>query len=93
MHPLFHFINEYATISEAEFKFFLSNFIQKEIPKKYYLLEQGETCKYMAFIVEGAMRQYYIDEKGVKHIVNLHIENSWAVDRESFVIRTPAFIL
>lgn len=47
----------------------------------------------MAFIVEEAMRQYYIDEKGVKHIVNLHIENSWAVDRESFVIRTPAFIL
>lgn len=90
MHPLFHYINKYAIISEEDFKVFLSHFTQKKIKKKQYLLEEGEISKYMAFIVKGSMRQYYIDEKGVEHIVNLYIENYWAVDRESFVMCTPS---
>lgn len=36
------------------------------------------------------MRQYYLDEKGVEHIVNLYVENWWAGDRESFVMFTPS---
>jgi CRP-like cAMP-binding protein len=47
-------------------------------------------CKYAAFIVKGAMRQYSVDDKGSEHIVRLSIENWWAVDRESFVMLTPS---
>ncbi len=90
MHPLFHYINEYAIISEEDFKILLSHFIQKRIRKKQYLLEEGEICKHMAFIIKGAMRQYYMDEKGVEHIVDLYVENWWAVDRESFVMCIPS---
>lgn len=90
MHPLFHYMNKYAVISEEDFKDFLDHFSQKRIRKKEYLLEEGEICKYMAFIVKGAMRQYYMDEKGVEHIVNLYVEDWWAVDRESFVMCTPS---
>ena len=36
------------------------------------------------------MRQYYRDEKGIEHIVNLYVENWWAGDRESFVMSTPS---
>lgn len=44
----------------------------------------------MAFIAVGAMRKYYLDEKGVEHIVDLYIEGWWAVDRESYVMSTPS---
>ena len=44
----------------------------------------------MAFITKGAMRQYYVDEKDVEHVINLYIENWWACDRESFVMSTPS---
>jgi len=92
MHPLFHYINKYAStlISKEEFKVFRSYFIQKKIRKRQYLLQEGEICKYFAFIIKGAMRQYYIDEKGVERIVNLYIENWWAGDHESFVAFTPS---
>ena len=53
-------------------------------------MQEGEVCKYSAFIVKGAMRQYSIDDKGVEHIIRLSIENWWAVDRESFVMLTPS---
>ncbi|MGO1244996.1 MAG: Crp/Fnr family transcriptional regulator [Sphingobacterium sp.] len=89
MHPLFNYINSYASISEDDFEFVLSHFIQKTIRKKRYLLTEGEVCKYFAFIVKGAMRKYYIDEKGVEHVVDLYIENWWAGDRESFSMFTP----
>ena len=53
-------------------------------------MQEGQVCKYSAFIVKGAMRQYTVDDKGVEHIVRLSIENWWAVDRESFVMLTPS---
>ncbi|UFH33092.1 Crp/Fnr family transcriptional regulator [Chryseobacterium sp. C-71] len=90
MHPLFHYINQYALISEEDFEIFKSHFIQKKLSKKQYLLQEGEICKYLGFIVKGAMRKYYIDEKGVEHTVNLYVENWWAGDRESFVMLTPS---
>lgn len=92
MHPLFHYINRYAStlISKDDFKTVQSHFIKKKIRKKQYLLEEGEICKYFAFIIKGAMRKYYIDEKGVEHIVDLYVEDWWAGDRESFVMFTPS---
>lgn len=90
MNPLFHYINNYASISEKDFTIFISHFIYKKIRKKRYLLEEGEICKHMAFILKGSMRQYYIDEKGVEHVINLFIEDWWAGDRESFFMRTPS---
>lgn len=85
MHPLFNYINKYAIISEEDFEGFISHFIEKKIRKKEHLLEEGEICKHMAFIIKGSMRKYYIDEKGIENIVDLYIENWWAGDRESFV--------
>lgn len=90
MHPLFNYINKYAIISEEEFKVFVSHFMEKKIRKKEYLLEEGEICKHMAFIIKGSMRKYYIDEKGVEYIVDFYIEDWWAGDRESFVKSTPS---
>ena len=42
------------------------------------------------YIIKGAMRKCYIDDKGVEHVVDLYIENWWAGDRESFVMNTPS---
>lgn len=53
-------------------------------------MHEGEVCKHFAFILKGAMRQYYIDEKGAEHFVQLAIENWWAGDRESWVNLSPS---
>lgn len=47
-------------------------------------------CKHFAFIVKGALRQYYVDEKGVERFVQLAIENWWVGDRESWVTLAPS---
>ena len=89
---LIKYINSYTStaLTDSEEELIKNIFIQKKIRKKQYFLQEGQVCKYSAFIVKGAMRQYNVDDKGVEHVVQLYIENWWAVDRESFIMLTPS---
>ena len=89
---LINHINSYTLtpLTTDEIELFGNIFIHKKIKKRQFFLQEGQVCKYAAFIVKGAMRQYTVDDKGVEHIVRLLIENWWAVDRESFVMLTPS---
>lgn len=92
MLEILNYINKYAStlISEDDFKVIAPHFIRKKKRKKQYLLQEGEVCKYTAFILKGAMRKYYLDEKGTEHMVDLYVENWWAGDRESFSTAMPS---
>ncbi len=89
---LIRHINSYTStpLTDSEAELIKNAFVPKKIRKKQYFLQEGQVCKYSAFIVKGAMRQYSVDEKGAEHIIRLLIENWWAVDRESFVMLTPS---
>ena len=90
--PLTKYINSFAItpLTSNEVELIKNAFVYKKIRKRQYFLQEGEVCKYAAFIVKGAMRQYSVDDKGIEHIVRLSIENWWAVDRESHVMLTPS---
>src|ERR1700730_9835875 len=89
---LIRYINSYISspLTESEVDLIKNTFVPKKIRRKQYFLQEGQVCKYSAFIVKGAMRQYSVDDRGVEHIIRLLIENWWAVDRESFVMLTPS---
>jgi CRP-like cAMP-binding protein len=89
---LIKYFNSYTTapLTEAEIDFIQGFFIPKKFRKRQYFLQEGEVCKYTAFIIKGAMRQYRVDEKGEEHIIKLYIENWWANDRESLMNKTPS---
>ncbi|MBC7887418.1 MAG: Crp/Fnr family transcriptional regulator [Ferruginibacter sp.] len=86
------YINKYASteIGDDDFELIKNKFTAKHFRKNQYLLQEGEVCKYVSFIVKGAIRQYSIDQKGIEHIVSLCTENWWVGDRESFTMLTPS---
>jgi CRP-like cAMP-binding protein len=100
------FVEAFSTMYEALIKYFCryatlpltendivsieSAFIPKKFRRRQYILQEGEVCKYAAFIVQGAMRQYTVDDKGEEHIIRLFIENWWATDRKSLYKQTPS---
>ena len=93
MHEILrNYINEITgcIISNEEFSYIEKGFIEKSIKKRQFLLHEGAVCKYMAFIVKGAMRQYSIDEKGNEHIVRFGTEGWWMSDRESLLMLVPS---
>ena len=89
---LFDYINQHTTLpltSEDE-ALIVTTFQPKKLRKKQYFLQEGNVCKYVGFIVKGAMRQYSVDDKGVEHIVHMYIENWWVSNRESAIMLTPS---
>ncbi|MEO6284261.1 MAG: Crp/Fnr family transcriptional regulator [Dyadobacter sp.] len=89
---LFSYINQNAAspLTSDEEALIMASFQPKKYRKKQYFLQEGDVCKYVGFIVKGAMRQYSVDDKGAEHIVNLFLENWWVSDRESAVMLTPS---
>ncbi len=60
-------------------------FIPKKLRKKQFLLQEGDVCKYVAFIEKGFLRYYSIDDKGVEHITQFAFEGWWIADQLSFL--------
>jgi|SRR5690606_970741 len=92
MQALYDYLSKKVSqvITEEDFDVIKGHFTYKKLRKRQFFLEEGEICKNYAFIVKGAMRQYYIDDKGVEYTINLFVEDWWAGDRESFVMQTPS---
>jgi CRP-like cAMP-binding protein len=90
--PLRAYIDKYASdhISDADFELVKKAFIFKRYKKGQYLLQEGEVCKYSAFILKGSMRQFSVDAKGMEHVIHFGIENWWVGDRESLTMLTPS---
>src|SRR5258705_1256557 len=89
---LIKYFNSYTTtpLKGGEIELIESVFKSKKFRKRQYFLQEGDVCRYTAFIVKGAMRQYTVDDRGEEHIVRLSIENWWATDRESLMKQTPS---
>ncbi|MEN9571884.1 MAG: hypothetical protein RL172_3115 [Bacteroidota bacterium] len=62
----------------------------KKVPKKVFLLQEGEVCNFEAYVVKGCVRTYYIDENGFEVILQFAIEDWWVSDLASFSERTPS---
>ena len=87
-----------SALTEKDITLLKEAFLPKKLCKKQFLLQAGEMCKYMGFIVEGATRQYKVHEKGTEYILNLCIENCLTSNRcyysnqASFIYNIDAWV-
>lgn len=59
----------------------------RELNKKEFLFQPGETSNSMNFIGKGCMRSYYLDENAQEHTLQLGIEEWWINDLYSYLSR------
>lgn len=85
-------ISSIVSISKEEFDYFKTFFTPKKLRKRQYFLQEGDVCKYQAFVVKGIMRSYTIDEKGSEHILQFASEGWWAADLSSYLTAEPSFL-
>jgi CRP-like cAMP-binding protein len=83
-------ITQIVKITDEEFEFVASRFTNKNLRKKQFLLQEGEICKSQAFVVQGIMRSYTIDDKGNEHILQFASEGWWMADLSSYLNETPS---
>ena len=78
-------LNSIISITDEEFEYCRSLFIPETLRKKQYLLQEGEVCRYQAFVEQGMLRSYTIDDKGVEHIMQFSPEGWWVADLSSYI--------
>ena len=85
----FRHFNERVNLTgeeEALVKHFLT---PKKLRKKQYLLQEGDVCKYIAFVEKGAMKSYVVDENGTESIIQFALEGWTISDLYSFLTGEP----
>jgi CRP-like cAMP-binding protein len=82
---LFQKINEKMPLSEEEFETCKPFFQPRRLRRRQFLLQEGEVCKYQAFVVKGLLRSYTINEKEAVHILQFATEGWWMADLSSYL--------
>ncbi|HZJ58661.1 MAG TPA: Crp/Fnr family transcriptional regulator [Chitinophagaceae bacterium] len=77
--------SEIISINEEELNYCKTLFLPKKLRKRQFLLQDGDVCKYQAFVEKGMLRSYRIDEKGSEHILQFAFEGWWATDLSSYL--------
>jgi CRP-like cAMP-binding protein len=87
---LFQKFAEKIELTEEEKKLSRSFFIPKKLRRKQYLLQEGDVCKYVAFVEKGLLRSFAVDDKGHEHITQFAFEGYWIADQYSFLTGEPS---
>jgi len=85
-------ISAQVVITEEEFEYCKTLLTTRSLRKRHYLLQQGDVCKYQAFVEKGILRSYTVDEKGYEHILQFASEGWWMADLSSYLNNEPSFL-
>jgi CRP-like cAMP-binding protein len=83
-------VNEKVELTEEEQEACKQYFKVKKLRKRQFLLQEGEVCKYVAFVNKGALRRYTVSEKGEEHILQFAFEGWSIADLYSFITGEPS---
>jgi len=67
---------------------FADAFVERKLKKGDYLLQEGETCKDLVFILQGNMMCYYL-KSGKRYIDEFSLDYEFITDYTSFINQTP----
>jgi len=82
--PLLEYFDKLIPLNKAEKDLVVQKFQPRLYRKRQFVLQEGDICGYINFIVRGCLRMYKIDDLGNTHIVQFATENYWINDLGSF---------
>jgi CRP-like cAMP-binding protein len=84
------YIQKQAGLTDAEVELMCAAALKRTLRRKEPLLQEGEICRYKAFVITGLLRIYRTKEDGSEHIIQFSPENNWNVEPESYDKLTPS---
>ncbi|GAB3641771.1 Crp/Fnr family transcriptional regulator [Spirosoma arcticum] len=64
MHPLRQFINNYTSLSNADWGSVEACLVRQEVPKGTLILSEGKICRYLYFLESGLLRFFILKDGG-----------------------------
>jgi CRP-like cAMP-binding protein len=91
MYDIFQkYLDSKIELSQEQSDWIRSLSVVKKLRKNQYLLQAGNICRQHAFVSNGCLRSYSVDENEIEHIVKFAAENWWIADRGSLMSGEPA---
>ncbi len=78
-------IQQRIRLTPREFDLCSRFFTPRRVKKRQFLLQEGDVCRYLAFVNSGCLREYTVDQKGGEHIIQFAIQDWWISDLHSFL--------
>jgi len=85
LNDFFNKLSKNILLTEADKVIFSQHVVVKKLRKRQYLLQEGEICKHVAFVNNGMLRSYLVDEKSNEHIIQFAPEGWFISDLNSFI--------
>lgn len=86
----FEIFNKSVPLTEEDQELIKNYLTVKKLRKRQYLLQEGDVCKVVAFVENGALRLYRVDEDGTEHIVQFALDGWFITDLYSFLTNEPS---
>lgn len=85
-------IARHIALDENETSYFVSLLRQKQVPRKEYILKEGQLCKDISFVHSGNLRAFYVDKSGKESTIMFAIADWWLTDMYCFINQQPAML-
>lgn len=89
MNPAITILQEIGRFSAKEIALFENEMIPKFFRKDEILLNEGEICSSVFYIIKGAAYQFVYDDID-ENIIGLHIDRDWCLNYSSFINQKPS---
>ena len=90
LEPLLSYFDRLISLNKEEKDLVTEKFRPRLYRKKQYVLQEGDICMQINFVVRGCLRMYKIDDKGGTHILQFAAEDNWITDLGSFYSEKPS---
>lgn len=88
--PLLNHIAPHITLNEDDKELFTSVLRMKKVKRKQLVEQPGYVSTYRTYVVEGALRAFFVDADGQEHTISLAVDNWFIGDPGSFLLQEPA---
>jgi CRP-like cAMP-binding protein len=90
--PILNNVCKHIVLSAREKSLFVSLLESVSFKRKEIYLRAGEICKNSAFVIDGALKSFTVDDEGREHILSFATRDWWIADMYSYISRKPAVL-
>ena len=85
-------MRRHVRLSEEEEALVLSKLRPVKLKRREHLLKQGQVARDLAFVIEGCLRAYALDDNGFEHILQFAPAGWWISDMSSVISRRDSLL-
>lgn len=90
MEKIIRHFDRYLPLGDNEIEALTSRLTKRKIKRKQYILQEGDICKYLTYVVEGCFKMYGVDGSGTEHNLVFSAEDTWIADLDSLHKERPS---